>query len=88
MTSRPSTAAPILAVLALVLVTLGAYVGGYFWLAEGYMYFPYAVDPRNEPAILMARCYPHRWQCVLFLPAAEVESWLRGYKIDVEHGAP
>jgi hypothetical protein len=27
MTARPSTAAPILAVLAVVLVTLGAYVG-------------------------------------------------------------
>ena len=26
--TRPSTAAPILAVLAIVLVTLGAYVGG------------------------------------------------------------
>ena len=34
MTSRPSTAAPILAVLDIVLVTLlGVYVGGYFWLA-------------------------------------------------------
>jgi hypothetical protein len=34
MTSRPSTAAPILAVLAVVLVTPGAYVGGYFWLGD------------------------------------------------------
>jgi hypothetical protein len=32
MTCRPSTAAPMLAVLAVVLVMLGAYVGGYFWL--------------------------------------------------------
>jgi hypothetical protein len=32
MTCRSSTAAPILAVLAVVLVTLGAYVGGYFWM--------------------------------------------------------
>jgi hypothetical protein len=34
MTSRPSTAAPILAVLAIVLVVLGAYVGGYLWLGD------------------------------------------------------
>ena len=34
MTSRSSSAAPILAVLVVVLVTLGAYVGGYFWLGE------------------------------------------------------
>jgi hypothetical protein len=34
MTSRPSPAAPILAVLAIVLVTLGAYVGGYVALVE------------------------------------------------------
>jgi hypothetical protein len=37
--TRPSTAAPILAVLAVVLVTLGAYVGGYFWLGE-YKFYP------------------------------------------------
>lgn len=30
MTFRPTTAAPILAVLSVVLATLGAYVGGYF----------------------------------------------------------
>jgi hypothetical protein len=34
MTSRPSTAAPILAVLAIVLVTLGTYVGGYLALLK------------------------------------------------------
>jgi hypothetical protein len=33
MTSRPSTAAPLLAVLAIVQGMLGAYVGGCFWLA-------------------------------------------------------
>lgn len=32
MTSRPSTAAPVLTVLAIVLATLAGYVGGYFWL--------------------------------------------------------
>lgn len=48
MTSRPSPAAPILAVLAIVLVTLGAYVGGYFWLGQRFDY--------DETA---ARLYPN-----------------------------
>jgi hypothetical protein len=43
MSSRPSTAAPILAVLAVVLVTLGAYVGGYFLMPE--------TSDRNLPLI-------------------------------------
>jgi hypothetical protein len=35
MTTRPSTAAPILAAIAILLVTLGAaYLGGYLWLGQ------------------------------------------------------
>ena len=34
MTSRPSTAAPILAAVAIGLATLAGYVGGYFWLGD------------------------------------------------------
>jgi len=86
MTSRPSTAAPILAVLAIVL-PFALYVGGYFALLEGQTYLPYAVDP-SEPPILMDRCYPHRWQAILFKPAAKVESWVRGYEIGAQHGLP
>jgi len=39
MTSRPSTAAPILTVLAVGLVTLGAYVGGYYCLGKRTEFF-------------------------------------------------
>src|SRR6188768_4008010 len=66
MTSRPSTAAPILAVLAIMLVTLGAYVGGYLWLGK------YA-DPGSEP-IAVERRYAHYWQLQLFKPMATIES--------------
>ena len=72
MTFRPSTAAPSLAVLAVVLVTLGAYLGGYFWLGDR-LY--------GGPAPL--RYYRYRWQATLFTPAAKVDSYLRGYSVSV-----
>jgi hypothetical protein len=70
MTSRPSTAAPILAVLAIVLVTLGAYVGGYFWLGDYWA--------TKEVKEVVFRDYRYQWQATIFQPAASVESWLTG----------
>jgi hypothetical protein len=61
MTSRPSTAAPILAVLAVVLVTLGAYVGGYFWLGE--------FTANTDDHAFVCRSYPHDWKRVAYKPA-------------------
>ncbi len=78
---------PIVAMIVVLLLLVGG-VGAYFGMAEGEMYFPYAIDPRNEPPILVARCYPYRWQQSLFYPASRVESWLRGYDIHLEHGCP
>ena len=66
MTSRPSTAAPILAVLAVVLVTLGAYVGGYFWLGEN----------RKLNSVQTTRVYRARWQGTVFGPIAWIEGKL------------
>jgi hypothetical protein len=66
MTSRPSTAAPILAVLAVVLVTLGAYVGGYLWLGDAIILSAH-----------VEREFSHRWQCAVFQPAAWLEARLR-----------
>ena len=66
MTARPSTAAPILAVLAIVLVTLGAYVGGYYRLGTKFTW----------PSKDVWRVYPHAWQARLFSPGAAIESWL------------
>jgi hypothetical protein len=57
MTSRPSSAAPILAVLAVVLVTLGLYVGGYLAYCGVEQGKRYTVRrPRNH------------LRCCLFLP--------------------
>lgn len=79
MTSRPTTAAPITAVLAIVLVTLGAYVGGYFALSEGED-FDSSTGVIHAPDIL-ERYYPQAWQPIIFRPAATVEGWLRGHEV-------
>lgn len=81
MTSRASTAAPILAALAIVLVTLGAYVGGYFFAGQ-------TVDWRDEtgdPTLGIDRVYP-AWLAPIYQPAGKVESWVRGTPVDI--GSP
>ena len=72
MTSRPSTAAPILALLTIVGTLLGAYVAGYFWLGEK-VDFPF-YNPANG-GFLMARYYRNEWIATVFAPAAKVEGW-------------
>jgi len=81
MTSRPSTAAPILAVLAVVLVTLGAYVGGYFGLGEHYQH-PFASTNT------IYRVYRHEWEASLFAPAAWVEGRVRERDVRVTTSFP
>jgi hypothetical protein len=76
MTSRPSTAAPILAVLAIVLVPLGIYVGGYFLSGQ---YSDAVLD--GQPII--ERGYRFAWQRSLFEPAARLEQWLVGRDVFV-----
>ena len=75
MTSRLSTAAPILAVLAVVLVTVGAYVGGYFWsgtVVRG------TLPPRTD---FVDRNYGHAWMVPLFKPAGWLEAKLTRRKV-------
>jgi len=81
MTSRPSTAAPILAALAVVLITLGAYVGGYFWLGE---YDPTAsvMYANGIEERLTLRTYNHAGLATLFYPAAVAESLMTGTHVD------
>jgi hypothetical protein len=75
MNSRPSTAAPILAVLIIVLAMLGtAYVGGYFWLGQRY--------DGDETAF---RVYPQQWMATAFEPAARFETWLTGVQTTPQH---
>jgi hypothetical protein len=66
MTSRSSTAVPILAAIAIVAGLLAAYVGGYFWLGTKFTW----------PSEDVWRIYPNAWQARLFLPGAAIESWL------------
>lgn len=67
MEERNSPAAKILVMLAIVLLPLLAYSGGYFWTS----YKITALTPQ-------LRSYRYRWQAAIFLPAAKVESYLSG----------
>src|SRR6476660_985817 len=78
MTSRKSAAAPILAALAIVLVS-AAYVAGYFWL--GRLWHIRYIDHSET-----RRVYPHRWQASIFRPAACIESKVRGRPIGIQSG--
>jgi hypothetical protein len=83
MTSRPSTAAPILAVLAIVLVMLGAYMGGYFWLGE---YRTWTSARTN--AVIIERRYSQEWQRGIYRPVAYVESHLFGESVVISPTVP
>jgi hypothetical protein len=85
MTSRFSSAAPILASLAIVLVTLGVYVGGYFWLGDEQLLL-HSGGGAPVGTSTLQRTYRHRWQALVFAPAARVEAWWRG--VDVELTTP
>ena len=85
MTSRPSIAAPILAVLTVVLVSLGAYVGVYFWLGELWQ-SPLSVTSwlNGDRSHELRRTYPHRWQALAFQPLARIETWLRAKTVKTD----
>jgi hypothetical protein len=79
MTSRPSTAARILATLAIVAALLGAYVGAYFWLGvarPGYV---------GNNLVHITRTYPFQWEALAFEPAAGVEGLVRGVGVTVAY---
>ena len=73
MTSRPSTAAPILAVLAIGLTLFGVYLGGYFWLCETTI---------NASGTYIVRSYQTKWLRDSFKPAARVEGAIRRSEIE------
>jgi len=86
MTTRPSTAAPILAVLAVVLATLGAYVGGYFWMGQrrDVVLGPNPAAPTN----CTLRTYKHAWEMKAFKPMARLEAWFRGHSVVLAFDSP
>jgi hypothetical protein len=64
------------AILALGVVALGAYVGGYFALAK-----------THYASMATLRSYPSPWLASIYKPASKVESLLKGrpvYAIDEE----
>jgi hypothetical protein len=71
MTSRPFTAAPILAVMAVVLVTMAAYVGGYLQRGD-YLSASYS----GKRLRWVARKYPSEWERDAFIPAGWLEAKL------------
>ncbi|HZL88510.1 MAG TPA: hypothetical protein VFB96_09080 [Pirellulaceae bacterium] len=77
MTSRRSTAAPFLAVLAIVLA-LAMYVGGYYSLGQS---TEGIIDESGRQVIW--RIYPRPWHWI-FTPAAHVESLLRGCRVNCQ----
>ena len=79
MISRTSTSASTLAVLVIVLVTLGVYAGAYFWLGE-YTWFQ---SPGR--ALIVERDYRDRWQVGFFFPAAKVEGLVRGINVRLRY---
>jgi hypothetical protein len=87
MTSRPSTAAPILAVLAIVLPLLLAclYVGGYFWLGQFCIVqnIRYIGDVEHLEPECPGRSFKSPWLVIVFKPMGHIESFVRGGDFEV-----
>jgi hypothetical protein len=78
MTTRPSTAAQILAVLAIGLAMLSGYMAGYFWLGERHnLNATYLRGP------VIVRLYPQEWVAVAYRPMAGFEQWMSGTIVSV-----
>lgn len=75
---REESGWPIIAViLALMVVSLGLYAGGYFATSE------YASDTQYA-----VRRFTYDWQVCLFTPALKLESWVRGLKVEGVYPMP
>ena len=74
---------PILAALALLLLPLGAYVGGYFWLGEVEEQWINSPDDGGY-----ARVYRQEWAWTIYKPAGKVEAWLTGIAVDIAFRDP
>jgi hypothetical protein len=79
MTSRPSTAAPILAALAILLLPLAAYLGGYFWLGTRADRFHVLTSELAR----IDRTYPQRWLAIIYQPAARAEETVRDVEVEI-----
>lgn len=66
------------AIALLLVLPLGAYVGGYLWLGE----YDSATDG-DDGVEQVSREYPQEWLATIYVPAGILESWLRGVEVDV-----
>lgn len=84
MTSRSSTAAPILAVLAIVAALLGAYVVAYLMLGERW-----ELLARDTPGVAaVERRFNQQWLCTMFAPAAWCEARIIGIPVVTRYASP
>jgi hypothetical protein len=74
---RKSAAAPILAGVAIVLVLLGAYVGGYFWANTQTL----ILQETQLQTTKSVRMYRWNWQCRVFMPMAWLETKVSGREV-------
>jgi hypothetical protein len=87
MNRRSSTAAPLLAVVAIVLplLLLGLYIGGYFWLGE--FCIVQNVEVIDERELLgperPCRSFNSPWLVTLFQPLGRIESAIEGVKYEL-----
>jgi hypothetical protein len=91
MSPRSSIAAPIVAAVAIVLLPLAVYVGGYFYLGVAQVwYFSGPVDPLSRGGLqAIHRTYRNKTLANLYEPAGKVEAWLRGINVEVaDYGPP
>jgi len=83
MASRPSRTAPILAVLAIALLLLSGYSGGYVLLGEVRSWSEELKEGDVEERLTrITRVFPQPWHVALYLPATTVEAAIR--RIDVQ----
>ena len=97
MTSRPSTAAPILVALSIAAAPLVLYVAGYFWL--GAYRGDEWLEPRHAPLALAftihppteltrVRAYRYQWQTVVFHLLAVIEGRWAGINVELWEDKP
>lgn len=71
----------VLAVIAILAVSVGSYSAGYFWLASEYTEVSVSDSASAGHIDLVDRVYPQQWLAILFRPAARIEQWLRGVPV-------
>ncbi len=75
---RRHAGTPILVAVAIVLLFLGAYLAGYFWLGKYD-----SVTNDSDEAMYVSRDYGQQWLANLYQPAGKLEAWLRRIEVTI-----